>query len=75
MSTWQPIATAPRDWLLLVKGQRHYALAFFNGIYWHDEEMRSLKFKPESWKYVDEHALQPQPLPAPPAAPTDEVQP
>lgn len=55
-SQWQPIATAPRDRLVLVRdgiGGGFFDLAFFNGIYWHDQGMRSLTRQPVEWREVE----------------------
>jgi restriction alleviation protein Lar len=50
---WQPIDTAPRDWLVIVRGENgFYDLAFFNGIYWHDQSQRSLRFVPHTWHWI-----------------------
>lgn len=50
---WQPIETAPHNWLLLVMDEYEiFTLAFFNGIYWFDQSQRSLPAKPIKWRFV-----------------------
>lgn len=60
---WQPIETAPRDWLFLVRLENgFYDLAHFNGLYWFDQDMRSLRGKAVEWMPI------PGAMPAPHAS-------
>ena len=68
-STWQPIATAPRDGTVVlghdrVPGQLAYRICYWGEAHWYDY-FSEIVIRPTHW----------QPLPAPPAAPTDEVTP
>ncbi len=50
---WQPIASTPRDVLLLFRGANgFYDLGFWDGLIYRSQSQGSLNFEPATWAFI-----------------------